>query len=66
MQKMQKVKIFWLAVEFIQQWILKFYAVFLSVTVCSGDMQWNQIQILCFPMYGAAFAFFALINEKNY
>ena len=65
MQKMQKLKIFGLAVKFLQQWILKLYAAFLSVTVCYGDMQWNQIQIMCFPMYGAVFEFFALINKNN-
>ena len=64
MQKIQKIKIFGLAVYFLQQWILKFYAVFLSVTMCYRDMQHNRIQIMCFSMYGTVFAFFALINKK--
>ena len=64
MQKCKKIKIFGLAVQFLQQWILKFYAVFLSVTVCYRDMQWDRIQTMCFQMYSTIFAFFALINKK--
>ena len=44
---------------------LKFYAVFLFVTLCCRDMQQNRIQNMALPMYGTVFAFFALINRKK-
>ena len=31
---------------------------------CYRDMQCNRIQIICFPIFGTVFVFFALINKK--
>ena len=59
-KKCKKMLFFGLAVWFLQLWILKFYAVFLSVTMCSRDMQWNWTQIMSFQMYGTVFAFFCI------
>ena len=61
---MQKRRVLDKQYNFYSSEFFKFYAIFLSVTVCYCDMQWNRVQIMCFPMYDTVFAFFALINKK--
>ena len=42
-----------------------FYTVFLSVTLCSCDMQYNLIQIMSFPMHGTVFALFFFFIQNG-